>query len=252
MPVILPSLAVSAETKTAGDLVLGALRLLRVWSSDTTLPAQDMEIGLSVLNELIGGLSTEGLTLSQVVRDSFTISAPQASYTWGTGGDWATTRPTEILQCSFTLGTIVDIPVSVVTYDDYEAVRMKSLVTNVPMQVYPDYGYPLCRVYVYPQTNGGILNFQSYKPWSEFLTQEQEVSMPPGYFRMLRYNLAVELASEYQINPGATVVAIAQASLSKIKTLNYKPTTAQVDSALRSIGQATSGRFNPYFDHTTT
>jgi hypothetical protein len=146
----------------------------------------------------------------------------------------------------------VDIPVAVVSYDDYEAVRLKNLITNVPTQVYPDYAYPLCNVYVYPQTSGGILNFQSYKPWSEFTHQEQEVSLPPGYFRMLRYNLAVELSSEYQTTPGDMVLSIAAGSLAKIKTLNYKPTTAQVDATLRCIGQATSGRFNPYFDHTTT
>jgi hypothetical protein len=86
MPVILPSATLTPETKTAGDIVIGALRLLRVWSSDLTLPAQDMEIGLAVLNEFIGGLSTEGLTVNRVVRDSFTITAAQSVYTWGTGG----------------------------------------------------------------------------------------------------------------------------------------------------------------------
>lgn len=252
MPIVLPSATLSAATKTAGDIVIGALRLLRVWASDTTLPAQEMETGLAVLNEMLGGWSTEGLTISQVVRDSFTLTAAQPSYTWGTGGDWNTARPTEILQCSFTLASVVDVPVGVVTYDDYEAIRIKSLVTGLPRIVYPDYAFPLCRVYVHPQSSGGILNFQSYKPWTEFLYPEQEVLLPPGYFRALRFNLAVELAPEYQRDPGAVVVNTAASSLSKIKTLNYKPTTAQVDPALRALGRGGAGRFNPYYDNTTS
>lgn len=242
MPIIIPS---SSHTTTAGDIVMGALRLLRVAAPDVTLPADDMANGLQSLNEMVAGWANEGLLIYQVVRESFVTTTGHNPHTWGTGGDFNSTRPSEVLAASLSIGS-VDVPMQQISYDAYEAVRLKTLVTY-PQSYYIDNAWPVANVFIYPVPNGSTVNFQSYKPLPWFDYPETVVDLPNGYSRALRYNLAVDLAPEWQLSAGEDILRIAAKSVAALKNMNYKPTIAKVDPLLVSIGRG-GPRYNPYSD----
>jgi hypothetical protein len=61
---------------------------------------------------------------------------------------------------------------------------------------------------------------------------------------MLKYNLACEIAAEYQTKSGDDVSKIAMQAKAAIKRTNKRPLTAQVDPAL--LGPQGGNRFNIY------
>jgi hypothetical protein len=63
----------------------------------------------------------------------------------------------------------------------------------------------------------------SMKALTAFATADTAVSLPNGYLRALRYNLAIEMAPEFGREPSALVVTAAQESKEVIKRMNIKP-----------------------------
>jgi hypothetical protein len=235
---------------TAGDLIRGALRLLQVNSADVTLSADEMNSGLVSLNQMLDGWSNEGLLQNEVVRESFALTPGHNPHTWGATGDFASSHPIQVLAASLHIGSSpsVDIFLQQVSYDAYENIALKGLVTNYPQVFYIDMNHPNANVYLYPVPGSATINFESYKPFAQYTDQADTLSLRPGYLRALRYNLALELAPEYQISAGADVVAIARQSIQKIKNINYKATIPKIDPVLVKIGRGRGFRYNPYSD----
>jgi hypothetical protein len=71
------------------------------------------------------------------------------------------------------------------------------------------------------------------------------VSLPPGYWEALVFNLAVRIAEEYQFDMRQTTIALAESSLKKIKRLNQRTLTLQTDVALMNTSQM---RYNIFAD----
>ncbi len=237
---------------TALDVIKGSLRLIHVLGSDTVLSNEEANDALLVLNQMLDSWSTEPNSLYVVTRETFTLTAGHNPHTWGTGGDFNSARPVSVVAASIHVGsgTTVDIPLDSVSYDDYERIGLKGLVTNYPRQFYFDNNWPLANVWLYPVPSSAIgINFQSYKPLANFATLTSTVSLPPGYIRAIRYNLAMELAPEYKTTPSPEVANIANIAMQDIKRAGYKPTTASVDSSLIALGQQGGGRYNPYSDN---
>jgi hypothetical protein len=187
--------------------------------------------------------------LYHVTKEDFQLVAGQQVYTIGNGGNFNTSRPIAIEQATIKI-TNTDWPIVSLAYDDWSAVRLKSLVANYAQYLYLDNTYPLGNVYFYPVptlTAGVVPPITLYmrKPLDNFDRINQELNLPKGYARALKYNLAVELAPEYQTDPGSVVTKIAQTSKADLKRTNFRATTMQNDPALYSTKQT---RYNIYSD----
>ena len=100
-------------------------------------------------------------------------------------------------------------------------------------------------VYLYPiAPTANLITLYLKKPLSQFSNLQSQVILPPGFERLLKFNLAVELASEYQTKAGEDVSKIAMQAKAAIKRTNKRVLTVQVDPAL--LGPQGSGRFNIY------
>lgn len=221
---------------TGRDLVSASLRLLGVLASGETPSASEATDGLSALNRLIDSWSNESLLIPNKVREVFPFVSSKAAYTMGPGGDFNTTRPQRIENAllQVTGGSApVEIPMHLLTEDQYANILLKGMVSNMPLYAYAEGTYPLETINFYPvpATSYNVVLY-SWKPISEIATLDTVISLPPGYERALNFNLAVDLSPEFGKQLPETVAALAIESKSVIKRMNSKPRYLRVDRAL--------------------
>ena len=231
------------KATTALDIIKGSLRLLQVLNDDITLTASEANDALECLNMMIDSWSNESLMLSHVTKEAFTLTPGQVTYTMGLGGNFDTSRPISIEQATINVNG-ADFNVQQMAFDDWAAIRLKSLATSYTEFFYVDETFPLSTIYLYPiSTIPSILTLYSRKPFSQFDSLTNEVLLPPGYARAMKYQLACELASEYQTTAGQDVQTLAMNARAGIKRVNKRSITNQVDPALFAPGKQ---RFNIY------
>ena len=226
---------------TATDIINGALRLLQVKSPDVTLTASEANDGLEALNMMLDSWANENLMAYHVVKESFTLVPGQNPYTVGAGGHFDTERPQEIQSATITING-ADFNVVPVDYDDWAAIRLKSLQTGYTEYLYLDNTYPIGNIYIYPVSSiASTLTLYSRKPFVQFANLTSPVNLPPGYARCMKYGLAIELGPEYQKTAGDDVKRLFVAAKAGIKRTNKRPITQQCDPALFAAGKQ---RFN--------
>ena len=241
---------------TANDIIRAAMRLIQVSAVDTDLTASELQDGLESLNRMLDSWSADELTLYQVIREEFPLVSGENPYSIGYGGHFNTSRPMKIVDAYLILnnGSIpVSYPMQVLNYQDYNAIRLKTLSTNFPNYLYYQPSFPMGEVYIYPifapndpSTQGpAYINLTSWKPFDIILDPTAKMSFPPGYWEAIVFNLAVRIAEEYQFSVRETTVQIAVNALKRIKRLNQRTDTLQTDVALMNTSQL---RYNIYSD----
>jgi hypothetical protein len=254
---ILPSSTSNVgQLYTGLDLVRAAMRLIQVSAVDTDLTAAELADGIQSLNRMLDQWGVEELMLYQVKREAFELITNQNPYTIGLGATWNTIRPIRIIDAYLTLnnGSIpVDYPMQVLNYDDYNAIRLKTLSTNFPSYIYYQPSFPVGEVYIYPlyapndpSTQGpALITLTSWTPLPLITDPTCYIELPPGYWEAIVFNLAIRIAEEYQFDIRPTTVALAQNALRIIKRMNQRTVTLQTDTALMNTSQM---RYNIYSD----
>lgn len=230
---------------TAQTIINGALRLLQVASTDVVLTADEANDALESLNQMIDGWSNESLMLYHVTREQFTCIPAHNPHTIGLSGDFVTSVPMNIEAATVTVnGT--DYPILPIDYDDYAVIKLKTLQNVYPEYFYLDKASPvLANLYMYPvPSTTSTINLYSRKPLTSFSSLTDNITLPPGYERALKYSLAVELAPEYQVSAGNDVIALAISAKANLKRTNKRPLTLQIDPAALTVSG--KRRFNIY------
>lgn len=223
---------------TSRDLINSSLRLLGVLASGEAAGAAEATDGLASLNDLIDSWSTESLLIPNKVREVFPLISGQQTYTMGTGGNFDTSRPMKIENALVQIpggSPVTEIPVKILTKDEYVRIVQKTATSSFPQYLYPDNANPLTSLsfWLVPNQSLNVVLY-SWKPLAQLANLSTALSLPPGYSRALRYNLAVELAPEYGRTVAQEVAAIASESKAAIKRMNHVPQYLQVDDALRA------------------
>lgn len=209
---------------TVLDLIEGALRLIQVKSSDTALTSEEANDGLESLNAMLDSYVNAPFFLYKVTRETITLPSTATSYTWGVGAyDINSVPPNKILtlRSNTNLADIHQIDVDDFFTADYNT------------GFYYETTWPAGTLY-YSGAVGETLVAVSYKPLATFTSLTETVNLPPGYYRAIKYNLALELAPEYQVDPQPDVRMIATEAMKLLKTRNIRLPTSRVDAALLS------------------
>lgn len=227
---------------TPNDIIRGALRLLGAISSGEDPSSAETSDGLSTLNEMIASWSNERLMMFADVEDLFDLVSGQQAYTWGSGGDFSTTRPLKIIEVALKVtnqSPNYELPVTVYNLDRWRGVIQKDVGSSIPTICYYDNNYPLGNISFYPKpTIAYKVIINSQKIIASFATSSDTVSLPEGYIRALKYNLAVSLAPEYGQEPSNTIFQIANESKAVIKRLNQRPEYLVSDAAYLNNNRA--------------
>ena len=224
---------------TARELISSAMRLIGVLAEGETPSSNSANDALSTLNQMLSAWSNENLTIHQKVRDEFTLTAADGSYSWGTtagAGNFTTARPIQVLSANIELqGTDPqEIPLQILTLQQYAAISSKTLDSSIPAAVYFDGAYPNVGVEFYPVPSAAEhVVFYSLKPFST-LTLSTELSYPPGYEKAIRYNLAIDLAPEYGRQVDAIIMQQATETKADLKRKNMQTPILSSDVYLGS------------------
>jgi len=200
---------------TARDIITRSLQKIGAIVKNEVPAADEANDGLNSLNALISSWSNDSLNIYARTWETFSLTGA-SSYTIGTGGNFNTARPTNIVAAYLRSGTI-DYPIDIIDDAAYVSISYKNL-QGIPEFLNYDNGYPLGRIRLYPLDNAGYSLFLlTEKAVSQFATLDTDMSLPDGWERALIYNLALELAPEYSQKPDAYIVKIANDSLGAIR-----------------------------------
>lgn len=239
---------------TVADIIRGALQDLGRLTKGETPDANDADIGLERLNGLLDQSAAERLVIFKSARTTWTITQA-ASFTIGTGGTINTPRPTWIDHVAYedtSQSVPVEVPLQALTEDGYAAYAMKTETNTVPAAWYYDHAAAsgLGNVYLLPIPTGSTLRGVLYAPrrLDSYAAITDSFSLPPGYERFLRTNLAMELAGPFEAAPPPWLVDAAKESKGIVKRANQRPVDLAVDAGACIQAGSSGGRWSIFTD----
>lgn len=201
---------------TARTIVRKAMQKIGALVKGEQPSADEANDGFDALNAMIDSWGNDSLNVYARAWETFPLTSA-ASYTIGAGGDFNTTRPTNIVASYLRSGTI-DYPVEVIDDEAYSTIAFKSL-QGISYFLNYDNAYPLGNIRLYPVPSASYSIFLlTEKALTRFTDLDTQLSMPPGTERALIYNLSIELAPEYNQQISAELAKTAAESLGLIRT----------------------------------
>lgn len=95
---------------TARQIITTALRKLAVVSANAAPTAEDIDIGLEALNQLIDSKSTALLNIHTITPYRFQFIPGQFNYLLGPTGDWVTERPMRLEKARLMVNPVYVYP----------------------------------------------------------------------------------------------------------------------------------------------
>lgn len=204
-------------------LIKSAMRKTGVLSSGESPETAREAEALEALQGMLRSWAQKRIQVFASVKESFSLVSSQASYTWGTGGNIATTRPHQVLGAFIRDTGGTDYPIGIISEGQYRGFSSKTTLSR-PEYLFYHPLYPLAYIYLYPTPNiTETLWLDSLKPFTEtssFGTVADTISFPQNYEEPLVYNLALRLAPEYGVQMSQEAIKIAQDSYDALVVLN--------------------------------
>jgi hypothetical protein len=182
---------------------------------------------MQALNLLLQEHSLTPQGLYKVTRENFTLTAADAQYTIGPGGDFSTVRPLKI-ERAFTRSDSIDYPIEVFYgSSDYADEEQKTL-QDRPASLYMEQGPTTNTLFFYPTPDAAYdLHIWSYKSFDiststsfAYTSTSQSLGLPHQYEPFIKWNLAQEMAEELGKPVPQLVFKRAQETLEKLKRFN--------------------------------
>jgi hypothetical protein len=216
------------------------------------MSANDGALALELLNGLLDQWSAESLAIYESTRTVKAFTPSDGTYTVGTGGDVNIVRPVFIDAINLVNANTspsIETPLNWLTDPMYQAIPQKDLTNTYPQSWWYDPTFSNARgtLQFWPIPTGSNLSFALYSPTAvaRFAALTTAFSLPPGYERMLRTNLALELAAPFEKEPSDWLIEAARESKATVKRANIRPVELRIDAGAL-IGY--SGHYDVYSD----
>jgi hypothetical protein len=232
-------------TYTAGDQINRALRLLGVLAENETPSAAMSQDGLMAMNQMVDSWNTERLSVFCTQDQIFTWPAGEYIRTLGPSGDFIGLRPVLLDEATYFRdpGTNVSFGIKFINQQQYNGIAVKTVTSTYPQVIFVNMGFPDVTMSIYPRPTRDLeWHFVSVQEPSNPATLATDLFFPPGYLRAFAYNLAMEIAPEYGVEPSPQVKRIAMTSKRNLKRINNPDDVMSMPYAI----VATRQRFNIY------
>lgn len=208
---------------TVLDIIKDAMLNIGVIAIEETPSNAEAEQGLRALNLLIDTWQNESLMIYDIQPRVFPFVAGQQSYTIGTGGNFNTPRPIRIVDAYARDAQGNDYKLEIISQENYADIITKYTSSPLPTCVYYDSNYPLSSLFYWPVPSSAAYSavLWCWVPITSFTSVATNISLPPGYERVMSYNLAMELAPKFGVAVSADIARLAMSSKAQIQTTNY-------------------------------
>ena len=166
-------------------------------------------------------------------------------------------RPVRLESAALILnsGIPVDLPINIRDKDWWALNQVKSIQTNVPTDVYPDYTWPDASLYFWPVMNvGDQVRLQTWQTVQQFVSITDPIggplgpgTMPPAYRTALKLTLAESLLSGSNKQPSPVLAAAANLA----RAAMIGPNAQAPRISLQDSGMPKSGRIRSDFNYFT-
>ena len=231
-------------TYTAGDQINRALRLLGILAEGETPSASMSQDALMALNQMIDSWNTERLSTFVTQDQVYIWPAGFISRTLGPSGDFVGLRPILMDDATYYKAPNgVSYGIKFINQQQYDGIAVKNVTSTYPQVCWVNMGFPDITLTVYPKPTQDL-------EWHMISVQELDrpadlstvMYYPPGYLRAFTYNLAMEFAPEFGVEPSPQVQRIAMTSKRDLKRINNPDDVMALPYALVANRQ----RFNIY------
>lgn len=208
---------------SAADLINGSLRLIGQLAEGEVPSNETSQDALAAMNQMLDSWSTERLAVYSTQDQIFTWPATFASRTLGPTGNFVGTRPVYLDDSTYfrDASTNVSYGLRMINQQQYNGIAVKTVRSTYPQVMWVNMTHPDIELYVYPVPTRDLeFHFVSVSPLTQPATLVTNLEFPPGYLRAFRYNLAMELAPEFGIEPSPQVQRIAMTSKRNLKRVN--------------------------------
>ena len=208
---------------TAGDQINRALRLLGVLAESETPSAAMSQDALTALNQMIDSWNTERLSVYNTQDQVFSWPTDTITRTLGPSGDFVGNRPVLLDDSTYYRDpqTNVSFGIKFINQQQYDGIAVKTVTSTYPQVMWINMEHPNITMTIYPKPTRLLeWHFISIQELSQPATLATSLAFPPGYLRAFTYNLAMEIAPEFGVEPSPQVQRIAMTSKRNIKRIN--------------------------------
>ena len=257
MPISPPINPPAPLTYTVYDLVRGAFVEIGAVAPGEDPSSDEAQWGLEKINEVLDVWQAMRNKVYAYNFQVFTFQANVNPVLMGPSPNavWIVPqRPVRLESAALILnsGIPVDLPINIRDKDWWALNQVKSIQTNVPTDVYPDYTWPDASLYFWPVINiGSQVRLQTWQTVQQFVSITDPIggplgpgTLPPAYRAALKLTLAESLFSGSNKQPSPTLIAAASlARTAMIGANNGAPRISLRDSGMPQSGR-TKGDFN--------
>jgi hypothetical protein len=232
-------------TYTAGDQINRALRLLGILAEGEAPSAATSQDCLMALNQMIDSWNTERLSVFSTQDQVFLWPVGEISRTLGPTGDFVGNRPVYFDDATYYRdpGTNVSFGIKFINQQQYDGIAVKTVTSTYPQVIFVNMTFPDVTMFIYPRPTRLLeWHFVSVEELNKPADLATTLYYPPGYLRAFTYNLAMEFAPEFGVEPSQQVQRIAMTSKRDLKRVNNPDDVMSMPYSLI----ATRQRFNIY------
>lgn len=232
-------------TYTAGEQINRALRLLGVLAEGETPSAAVSQDCLMALNQMIESWNTERLSVFSTQDQVYLWPTSTVKRTLGPTGDFVGNRPILLDDATYFRdpSTNVSFGIKIINQQQYDGIAVKTVTSTYPQVIWVNMTYPNIEMYIYPVPTRLLeWHFVSVEELTQPANLSTQILFPPGYLRAFAYNLAMEIAPEFGVEPSPQVQRIAMTSKRDLKRINNPDDIMSMPYSLI----ATRQRFNIY------
>ncbi len=229
-------------TVKALDIITASMQEIGALAPGEFPSNEDSAWGLQKLQRLVDQYNARRPLIYNVTFTLFTLNPPSNPLnptTIGPAGNFdVNQRPVAIESIGLILdgGTPgVELPLNPRDDTWWANNRIKGLTSTLPTDYYYSPDWPLGNIYFWPvPTVAHQVNVQLRGILGEFTTYSAAFTLPPAYWNLIVYELAISMAPSFEREPSATLIGLFKAAQKAVEVNNISSTRLASDSPSQS------------------